>query len=331
MTTLYVTRQGASIRRVSQRIQVCRGQETLETVRLRDLERLVLVGNIDLTAGALTALLEAGVETVLLSYAGKFRGRLCPAEGRNIFLRRVQFQRYEDDAFRLQTAQTLLDAKARNGRAVLQRYAWNHPEVQLGDAVARMQKSQQRLRTQTSLESLLGVEGDCARAYFQALGSMMRAGFTFTTRSRRPPGDPVNALLSFGYTLLTTELTGAVAGQGMDPYVGVLHELDYGRPSLALDILEEFRQPIVDRLVLSLINRGAMQREHFEDRGAGGVFLNDAGRPRFLEAYHRALETEFDERESGQRVTYRALLQRQAGRMRAAIEGTQSYAPYLMR
>src|SRR4051812_25603776 len=107
MTTLYVTQQGASIRRVSQRIQVCRAGQVLETARLRDLERLVLLGNIDLTAAALSALLDAGIETVLLSYGGRFRGRLTPAESKNVFLRRTQFQRYEDGLFRLEVARVL--------------------------------------------------------------------------------------------------------------------------------------------------------------------------------------------------------------------------------
>jgi len=132
----------------------------------------------------------------------------------------------------------------------------------LTEAIAQLESSRERAARQTAIESLLGVEGDAARIYFGMFGTMLRSDLTFAGRSRRPPRDPVNALLSFGYTLLTTELTGALAAQGLDPFVGVLHDLDYGRPSLALDLLEEFRQPIIDRLVLSVVNRGVLKADH---------------------------------------------------------------------
>ena len=326
MKTLYVKEQGAGIRRSGQRLLVYKGEQVLEAVRLRDLERLVLLGSIEVSASAQSALLESGIETVLLSFHGKFRGRLFPAEGRNVFLRLEQFRRYDDPAFRLKTARVLVDAKIRNARVVLQRHQRNHPSETLTAAMARLERSRGSVQAQSSIETLLGVEGEAARTYFAAFGGMVRSEFTFTTRSRRPPRDPVNALLSFGYTLLSTELTGAVAAQGLDPYVGVLHELDYGRPSLALDLLEEFRQPVVDRLALSLINRTILKRSDFDEREEGGVWLNDEGRVRFLDFYHRALETPFDD--SGISVTYRDLLIRQAGRMREALMTAGDYVPF---
>lgn len=326
MKTLYVKEQGAGIRRSGQRLLVYKGEQVLEAVRMRDLERLVLLGSIEVSASAQAALLEAGIETVLLSFHGKFRGRLFPAEGRNVFLRLEQFRCYEDMAFRLKVARAIVDGKIRNARVVLQRHQRNHPSEGLLAAMARLERSRESVPAQNSLDTLLGVEGDAARTYFAAFGGMMRAEFTFTTRSRRPPRDPVNALLSFGYTLLSTELTGAAAAQGLDPYVGVLHELDYGRPSLALDLLEEFRQPVVDRLALSLINRAVLQKSHFDERDEGGVWLNDEGRVRFLDYYHRALETPFEE--SGDSVTFRDLLLRQAGRMREALMTAGDYVPF---
>jgi CRISPR-associated protein Cas1 len=331
MTTLYVREQGAQVRRVSQRIQVVKGSEVLETVRLHDLERVALFGNIGMSAPAMTALLDAGIETTLLTLNGRFRGRLSPAEGKNIFLRQAQFRQYEDEAFRVRTARAIIEAKVHNARSMLQRHHWNHPSPVLVEAADRLNDARKRISAQTSLESLLGTEGDCARVYFSVFGTMVRSEFAFTTRSRRPPRDPVNALLSFGYALLTTELTGAVAAQGLDPHVGVLHDLDYGRPSLALDIEEEFRQPVIDRLVLSLVNLGVIQHEHFDFREDAGVFLNESGRLRYLECYHRALETEFEEKIAGQRMTFRTLFLRQARRMRGAIQGEGDYVPYRMR
>jgi CRISPR-associated protein Cas1 len=331
MATLYATTQGAVVRRVGQRLIVSLERDTLDTIRLRELERVVLFGNITLTPAAIAVLLEAGIETTFLSMGGRYRGRLTPADAKNVFVRQAQFRRYDDLDFRMRTARSLLDGKLRNSRQLLLRHGRDHPSEALSVACDRIEAARGRLGTQTDLASLLGVEGDAARAYFAAFGGMVRADFAFTVRSRRPPKDPVNALLSFGYTLLGSEITGAAAAAGMDPFVGVLHELDYGRPSLGLDLLEEFRQPVVDRLALSLVNRSVLRPEHFEDRAAAGVLLNDVGRPIFLAYYHRALEAEFMDRSEGGKTAYRLLFRRQARRMRASIMDGTEYEPYRAR
>lgn len=331
MTTLYVQEQGAVVRRSGQRLIVYRGQEAVRAVRLRDLERVALFGNVELSAPAMNALLEAGIETCLLSTGGKFRGRLAPAEGKNIFLRRQQFHCCESPDIRIRTARAILASKISNARYVLQRHQQNHPSQLLQGSIADLERSFRRILHEPVVESMLGIEGNAACVYFAAFGTMVRQEFTFTTRSRRPPRDPVNALLSFGYTLLTTELSGALAVQGLDPQIGMLHTLDYGRPSLALDILEEFRQPIIDRLVLSLINRRVLQNEHFEDRGERGVLLNDGGRPRFLEFYHRTMDAAFHEAGGTRPTNFRMLLRRQARRMRTLVEGNREYQPYALR
>lgn len=328
MTTLYVREPGATIRRTGQRIQVLKGEQTIAEARIRDLERLVVLGSVDLTSAALALLLDNGIETVLLSAGGKYRGRLTPPDAKNVFLRLEQFRRYEDMEFRVRVTRKILEAKLTNARFLLQRHRQDHPDPVLEEAIGRLQESRATLPNRDSVASLLGVEGDAARCYFTALGRMVRKEFAFTTRSRRPPKDPVNALLSFGYTVLCTELTGVLASQGLDPHVGILHDLDYGRPSLALDLLEEFRQPVIDRLTLSLVNRGVLQQVHFEDRGPEGVLMNEEGRVRYLEYYHRALDTEFSERRSGPKITIRSLMRRQARRLRGTIADGADYKPY---
>ena len=319
------------IRRRGQRLVVYRGQETVQSIRLRDLECVTVIGNVELSAPAMAVLLDAGVETCLLSAGGKYRGRLSPAEGRNVFLRRQQFRCCEDPEVRVRTAHGILSSKIGNARYVLQRHQQNHPSASLQAAIVELERSRGRIQDTQTIESMLGVEGNAARIYFAAFGTMVRQEFAFTTRSRRPPRDPINSLLSFGYTLLTTELAGAVAAQGLDPHVGLLHELDYGRPSLALDILEEFRQPIVDRLALSLVNRRVLRTEHFDDRGERGGLLNDQGRPRFLEFYHRAMDAAFQEPGSTRPTSFRGLLRRQARRMRGLIEAGREYQPHSIR
>jgi len=334
MITLYVKGHSAYIGLVSKRLKVTKAGSLVETVRLRDLERVVLLGNVEVSGPAMAALLDRGIEIVLLSHAGRFRGRLEPAESKNVFVRQAQFRRHDDLEFRMRVGRAIVAAKIQNSRSVVQKYLRNHPNCGLGEAVNRLQLCRENVEKQTTLDALLGVEGDAAKVYFQAFGSMVGSEFSFEGRTRRPPRDPVNALLSFGYTLLTAEVAGAVAAQGLDIQVGFLHELAYGRPSLALDMVEEFRQPIVDRLVLSLINRGVLKGNHFEDRGAAGVLLNEQGRDRFIEFYHRTLDAEFSLRvghDGTEKTTYRELFQRQARRMREAVTGNVDYQPFTIR
>ncbi len=266
MSTLFVSGPDVTIRRVSRRLVVERDGAAPQEARLRELDRVVLQGNVQVTAPAVTALLDAGVETVYLSPSGSLRGRLQPAEGKNVLVRLAQFRRYDEPEFRLRISRSIVDAKIRNTRSLVQHHYWNHREERLQLTIDQLARRRTTLHQATSPDMLRGIEGDAARIYFAAFGGMVRSELAFNGRSRRPPRDPVNALLSFGYTLVAGELAGAAAGQGLDPYLGYFHEVDYGRPSLALDLVEEFRQPVVDRLVLSLINRQVLKADHFERR-----------------------------------------------------------------
>ena len=186
MVTLYVHEQGASIRRVHQRLKVVKGDEVLHTVRLRDLERLVLYGNIDLTASAMAVLLDEGIETVLLTTTGRLRGRLQPGESKNVLLRQQQFQRAADLPFRLRVAQGIIDRKIANARAMVYRHAHNHPDPLLREVMTELDACRGRITAQETPEQLLGVEGDAARRYFAAFGTMLRGDLPFHGRSRRP-------------------------------------------------------------------------------------------------------------------------------------------------
>lgn len=267
MLTLYVRERGTGIRRSGQRLIVYKGQDVLQSVRLRDLQRVVLFGCIEVTASANSLLLENGIETVLLSYGGKFLGRLSPADSKNVFIRQAQFVRYDDMDFRVRIAKSIVSGKIKNARILLQRFLRNHPNDDLKIVVKKLEQIRLRIDRQIKLDTIFGIEGEGANVYFKAFGKMLISDFTFITRNRRPPRDPVNALLSFGYTLLSSEMTGVLASQGLDPYVGILHDLDFGRTSLALDLLEEFRHPVIDRLTLSLLNRFVLNQSHFDDRG----------------------------------------------------------------
>ncbi len=328
MPVLYVVEQGAQVRYTKKRFLVVKDKEVLQVVRERDLERVVLFGHVQLTAHAVTALLEQGIDTAFLTLKGRYKGRLSPAESKNVFLRIAQFRRYEDMEFRLQIARNIIAAKIANARRLILFHARNHPDEIWKQPLETLSIAEQKASSAETLSSLMGIEGDSARVYFETFGKMLRREIQFEGRSRRPPRDPVNALLSFGYTLVLSEVVGAVASQGLDPYVGFLHELDYGRPSLGLDILEEFRQPLVDRFVLSLINRKVFSTDDFEQRENGGFYLKDEPRKKFLRFYERAMTSEFRDRTGGDKLTFRELIRRQATRMSKAIQTGEGYDPY---
>jgi len=331
MAVLYVDEQGAEVRVTGRRILVTRDGETLKDIRIRDLERVVLFGPVDFTTPAMHALIDAGVETTFLSAGGAYRGRLAAAEGKNVLLRRVQFRRADDAAFRLEMARTILSAKLANCRYVILRYARNHPSEKLDAAALALADAVCRMTAQTDVQACMGVEGAGARLYFEALGSMVRREFAFTERTRRPPRDPVNSLLSFGYALLTSEIVGALASQGLDPDAGFVHSIEYGRPALALDLLEEFRPVVADRVALNLVNNAVLDAAHFEQGDDGGVRMTEEGRAKYLQTYHRIMSAEVASRDGQGRTSFRGALRVQAGRIRGAVVGEAAYDPYTPR
>lgn len=331
MPVLYIDEQGAEIHRSGARLIIRKDGEQIGAVRMRDIERLVLFGPIDFTTQAMHALLDAGIETDFLSADGRCRGRLQPPEGKNVLLRRAQYRRADDPAFCLSMARSILGAKLANCRYVILRHHRNHPNPALQSAADEIGAFAEQIAVQPDIPACMGIEGTAARTYFTALGAMVRREFAFTERSRRPPRDPVNALLSFGYALLTGEITGALFAHGLDPDAGFVHSIQYGRPSLALDILEEFRPVVADRVALSLINNAVLQAEHFEPTDDGGVRMSEEGRTRYLKAYHEIMTAEVKDRRADGATSFRAALRTQSARMRAAVMGEAPYNPYTPR
>ncbi len=330
---LYVTDQGAGVYRRGERLQVRRRKQVLVEVHLHDLEQVVLMGQIALSAPAMSTLLEQGVDTVFLSINGRYRGRLVGPARRNVVLRQKQFKCYEDEPFRLRVARAVVEGKLRNMRTLLMRLA-RRRKVDVGTVAHRLRRSIQQVGQATNAETLRGIEGAGTAAYFGVLGTFFPEGFAFKGRNRRPPRDPVNALLSFGYALLGNSVEGAIYLVGLDPYLGFLHVVDYGRPSLALDLMEEFRPVLVDALVLDLINHNRVQSEDFEARD-GGVFLQGEGRKRLIEGYQRRLEDRVTYPVGGERVeriSYRRCLEYQVRRLARVILGEEAqYRAFLVR
>lgn len=324
MTVLYVVEQGAVVQKEGERLVVRKEGRPLASVPVFKVDSVVVFGGVQVSTQAIALLLGNGVELAFMSMDGRLKGRLMPAESRNVLLRLQQYQRYHDADFRLKLGRAVVRGKLSNARALIVRYARNHPEAPLAGPLRSLEDSLAQVDSAADLESLRGIEGHGAAAYFTAFARMVTGELRFSGRSRRPPGDPVNALLSLGYSLLTHEMFGAVAARGLDPYLGFYHDVRYGRPALALDLVEEFRAAVVDRTVLSLVNRRVFGPEDFEEGEEGGVFLTKEAFRRFLAAYEERLSGPGPANLEG---GWRAAFREQVGRLVRAVRWGEAYEP----
>lgn len=329
MATLYVDEQGASIRIRGEEVAVKIGEEIVQTFPLHWIERAVLAGNVQLSTQAMGLFLKQGIPVSFITVYGNYRGCLHPGSHKHVALRVAQYERYRDPEFRLKQGKILVGAKIRNSRSLLRKHHRAHPEFDCEAEVSGLSMELQKSEDAESIESLMGHEGSAAKWYFSGFGRMVRKEFAFENRSRRPPRDPVNALLSLGYTLLFNEMVTAVESIGLDPYLGFLHEIEYGRPSLAVDLVEEFRW-IIDGLALALINRGELSAEDFQTMDDGGVRLNDKGRKHFYSKYEERMREEILHRDKHE--TYRRVFLLQSEHLGRVTLGEDSeYLPHLMR
>jgi len=289
---LYVVEHGATLCKRGEQLLVEKDDAVLLEVELANLASIVLLDSVQVTSQALSAALRAGVSFAFVSSTGELLGQLVPPISRNAVLRLAQFNKDSDPEFCFLQGKTILAAKIENQRQVLLRHTLDYPgpQDQVEPAVATLQSCCRRIHAAADLHQLLGIEGEAAAAYWQAFPHLLTAeGITFPGRRKRPPPDPVNAVLSFGYTLLTTRLVSALQARGFDPWVGFLHMETYGHPSLALDLLELFRAPVVDRLAIRLFNLGILKPSHFHPAEEGGVRMTEEGLRNFFRHWEQAL------------------------------------------
>ncbi len=268
----------------------------------------------------------------LASRTGKLIGSLSAATGANLPLRQKQYRRNDDARFCLSLARTIVAGKIRNQRVLAQRLNRQRADIDVHPLLDVLETAIQSAGEAQTLGSLLGIEGQAARRYFSVYRQAFDPGWAFQKRIRRPPKDPVNALLSLGYTFLSQALMASLEMVGLDPYLGFFHAEKYGRPALALDLVEEFR-PLIDSLVLTLINRRTLQNDDFEVASDGnGIYLTLNGLNVFLKKFSHKLETPIHSRQLGRVISYRKLFEVQARKIVKVIEGTVSeYKPFQAR
>jgi CRISPR-associated protein Cas1 len=339
MATVYIIEQGAVIGCDGERLEVRRDEAVLASVPLIKISDIVVFGNVGLSTPAIKRLLDRNIEVTFMTVEGRYHGRLVGEVTAHVALRQAQYRKIDDPAWALRQAQQCVEGKLRNQRALLQRFSRNraNPPPEAAAVADDLDRYIQRARRTTRISALLGVEGSATARYFAGLRSLLDPAWHFNARNRRPPTDPVNVLLSLGYTLLTHKTLGAVQAVGLDPYLGCLHQLDYGRPSLVLDIMEEFRPILVDSLVLRVCSDGRLTPGDFrEGSGNRPIVLEEEGKRRFLAAFAERMRTEATHPEGADsgpgRVSYLRCLDLQARRFARAVRGQcASYTPFMVR
>ena len=336
--TLFVTTQGAYLAKEGESLVVRADKEKKFQIPVRNLDGVVCFGQVSVSPFLLGMCAEHDVSVSFLTENGRFLAKAVgPASG-NVALRRNQFRMADDAEQSLSIARSVLSGKLVNSRTLLRRVARDR----LGAAAGNLDRAAdslstviRRLPSAAGLEDIRGLEGDAARTYFGAFEHLLSSGeeaFTFTGRNRRPPLDPVNCLLSFVYTLLLHDIRSSLESVGLDPEVGFLHRDRPGRPSLALDLLEEFRPAVADRLVLSLINRGQVKPGGFETSGSGAVTMDEDTRKEVLVAYQKRKQQEMEHPFLTERMPLGLFPFAQALLLARHIRGDlEGYPPYLWR
>lgn len=299
LNTLYVTLAESYLRLDNDTLRVEVERETRLRVPLHHLQAVVCFGHVNLSSPLMHRLADEGIALVLLDGNGRFKARLEGEVGGNVLLRRAQHHAVDSDVFTLEAARSVVAGKLRNQRHVLLRGARDakvaEDEALLSRAAQDLAASLRALPEATTLDVLRGVEGEAARTYFAGLNRLVRPDqrkhFSMDGRSRRPPRDRMNALLSFLYTMWMNDCRSAIEAAGLDPQLGFLHALRPGRAALALDLVEEFR-PLADRLALTLVNRGQLAADDFVEREGGAVLLEGDARKAVVVAFQERKQEE---------------------------------------
>lgn len=363
MSTLYLTEQYAVVKKDGETLVVHipanpdKGIEKRSVrVPLIKVDQVVVHGDVTLTAPAMHMLLLQRIEICYTDYFGRFVGRLTPEFSKNSLIRLAQHRAHNDPARALALAKSFVLGKLSNARTMLLRANRKSNDGEIERAIAGMKTVLTKVETMDSenaaaratgagavgrvtelnpavgvVNDLLGLEGAASSFYFGVFGKLLKHGWEFEGRVKRPPTDPINALLSYGYTILMHKAQAAIGVVGLDPYVGFLHSSQYGKPALALDLMEEFRPVIVDSVVMTLVNNAALQRDDFLEE-AGAFRMTDGARRKFLEKFEERMQTEIEHPTFHYKATYQRCIELQTRLLAKALAGEiPAYPPLLVR
>lgn len=337
MPLLYLTRQGTTLKKEQGRFLITPPHEETLNVPIREVEHILVFGTVHLTTPAIATCLTHHIPVVFLSQTGTYRGHLWSAEWDHFRAESAQHQRLGDDPFQWAIAQEIVRGKIWNCKQLLLKLNRRHNLDTVAIAIHALDRDLLLISHLTpplppplpssedsldmALAQLRGHEGAAAARYFPAMGQLIKnPDFSFTQRTRRPPTDPVNSLLSFGYTLLYNNVLSLLHVEGLNPYFGNLHRSDRHEPQLAFDLMEEWRSPIIDTLVMKLVNQRVFDAEDFQPPNAsGGVYLTERSRRRFLEEFEHRIMSTVKHPDNQQSVPYRQAILLQIRRYKQAL------------
>ncbi|MGM3305642.1 type I-D CRISPR-associated endonuclease Cas1d [Anabaena sp. WFMT] len=333
MGTLYVTQNDSFVGKVDERIHVKFEKKVLQDIPFIHLKDVVVLGRATVSPAVVFELMSRHIPLSFIDERGHYLGRLEPEMTGNIFVRKAQWQAAGESLQSVHVVQGFIRGKLKNYRQVLMR-CQRESDVDLSKYITRIEQTISPIDSTHNIKSLRGLEGAGSAAYFGCFNQLIRnPDFTFTKRVRRPPTDPVNSLLSFGYSLLRHDVQGAVNIVGFDPYLGYLHCDRYNKPSLPLDLMEEFRPLVVDAVVLSIFNKQLLTPADFiSEPLSGAVSLTPEGRKIFLTQYEKKKQSEFKHPVMGRKCTYREAFEWQARLLAKYLMGeTDKYPPLVLK
>lgn len=333
MSTLYLVQQGTMLRKEQGRFLIQPPKEAEVEVPIREVERILVFGTIQLTAAVISTCLELQIPVVFLSQLGEYKGHLWSAESADLVVETAQFQRQQEEEFKLAMAREIVRGKLWNSKQLLLRLNRKRQLSEVAEAIEKLdgdRDSVSELGNTPTLDTIRGYEGAGAARYFAALNRLIvNPGFSLTERAFHPPIDPMNSLLSFGYTLLFNNVFSLLLAEGLNPYLGNLHGAERPKAYLAFDLMEEFRSPIVDTLVMKLVNQKILKPTDFTwPNEKGGVYVTNPARRIFLKYFEERMCEQVSHPDVKDPVSYRRVIQLQIQRYAKALLGNHSYEAF---
>ena len=336
MATLYLLEAGTTIYKDNQRFGIWIPDQDNDNNRMeipiREIERILIFGNIQLTTPVIQTCLDKKIIVLFLASSGQYKGHVWNAESTHLDNELVQVKKHGNVDFQLPVCQAIVRGKLMNSRQLLLRLNRKRQVPEVAKAIAGINQDILAVDSVNNLDSLRGYEGVAATRYFPALGKLIsNSDFSFSLRNRQPPQDPVNSLLSFGYTLLFNNVLSLIIAEGLSPYFGNFHysEDKKNKPFLAFDLMEEFRSPIVDSFVLWFINSSVVKPKDFESViTTGGVYLKSGPRKVFLEQFEQRMNESISHPDIQSQVCYRRAIQLQIRRYKRYLLHGEAYEPF---
>jgi CRISP-associated protein Cas1 len=334
MPVLYLLEQGTVLHKKGEVFTITRKDEILQEIRAIEVEQIIVMGNIDLTTPVINYILSRGIDCVFCNSYGRYNGRMISTESSLGILRLNQAKTILNPARKLDIARSFVRGKLHNQCTLVKRYQRETGLAELAQTTGRIDEILGRLDGCMEVESLLGQEGFATAQYYSSLRHVLKQDLGFTARLKRPPPDPVNSLLSFGYTLLVSDIQSAVSIVGLDPFMGFLHSNEQSRSNLVLDLMEEFRPIIVDSLVLWLVNTRVMTEDDFTRPDTPGkmVVINPPALKKFIHHYEQRVQEDIFHFRAGGKTAYRRCFELQARELAQTVQDfNYSYKPFLVR